>query len=129
MKMKEYTVKVCRYTGDKYWFMNGKLHCEDGPAVERANGTKEWFLNALRHREDGPAVECGTGTKEWWLNGLPHREDGPAVEFENGIKEWYLDGKKLSEEEFNNRNKPLELTLEQIAEKFGVSADKLKIKA
>jgi hypothetical protein len=105
MKMKEYTVKVSN-TGDKYWFMNGKLHCEDGPAIKRANGTKEWFLNALRHREDGPAVE-----------------------FENGIKEWYLDGKELSEEEFNNRNKPLELTLEQIAEKFGVSVNKLKIKA
>ena len=31
--------------GDKYWFLNGKLHREDGPAYEHANGTKSWYLN------------------------------------------------------------------------------------
>ena len=55
--------------GDKQWFLNGKLHREDGPAVERANGTKEWWLNGKLHREDGPAIEYSSGTKEWFLNG------------------------------------------------------------
>ena len=42
--MKEYIVKIDDY-GTKKWYLNGKLHREDGPAVERSNGTKEWWLN------------------------------------------------------------------------------------
>jgi len=41
--------------GDKVWYLNGKHHREDGPAVEDADGTKKWFLNDKLHREDGPA--------------------------------------------------------------------------
>ena len=64
-----------------------------------ANGTKEWFLNGRRHREDGPAIECSNGTKVWYLNDKCHREDGPAVENANGTKLWYLNGKNLTEKE------------------------------
>ena len=42
--MIEYTVKVYD-GGDKYWYLNGKRHREDGPAVERVNGYKSWWLN------------------------------------------------------------------------------------
>ena len=80
--------------GDKVWWLNGKLHREDGPAVEWANGRKEWFLNGKLHREDGPAIEYANGRKEWFLNGKLHREDGPASEWANGNKEWYLDDEK-----------------------------------
>jgi hypothetical protein len=31
--------------GTKYWFKFGKLHREDGPAVEAANGLKSLWLN------------------------------------------------------------------------------------
>ena len=31
--------------GDKSWYLNGKLHREDGPAIEYANGYKSWYLN------------------------------------------------------------------------------------
>ncbi len=34
-----------------------------------SNGTKRWYLNGKLHREDGPAIEWSDGTKEWWLNG------------------------------------------------------------
>jgi hypothetical protein len=34
-----------------------------------SNGTKQWYLNGKRHREDGPAIERADGTKEWFLNG------------------------------------------------------------
>ena len=47
--MIEYTVKVWA-NGDKYWYLNGKLHREDGPAVEYANGSKFWYLNG-KHTE------------------------------------------------------------------------------
>jgi len=62
------------------------------------NGTKEWFLNGRRHRGDGPAMEWADGSKEWYLNGRRHREEGPAVEYFNGSKEWYLNGKEITEE-------------------------------
>ena len=34
--------------GTKYWYLNGKTHREDGPAIERADGTKYWYLNDKR---------------------------------------------------------------------------------
>jgi hypothetical protein len=47
----------------------GKLHREDGPAIELANGTRSWWINGELHREDGPAVELANGTGDWWING------------------------------------------------------------
>jgi hypothetical protein len=79
--------------GTKTWYLKGKLHREDGPAVEYAGGNKSWYLNGKRNREDGPAVESPDGYKSWSLNGKRHREDGPAIEWPNGYKEWYLNGK------------------------------------
>jgi hypothetical protein len=64
-----------------------------------SNGSKFWYLNGKLHREDGPAIECSDGTKFWYLNGKFHREDGPAVEWSNGYKAWYLGGKELTEQE------------------------------
>ena len=80
--------------GDKEWFLNGRLHREDGPAIEFANGNKWWFLHGLQHRENGPAIENINGTKQWFLHGKRHREDGPAIERATGIKEWFLHDKK-----------------------------------
>jgi hypothetical protein len=74
------------------------------------NGTKRWYLNGRRHREDGPAVEYANGAKFWYLNGKLHREDGPAIEYTNGEKYWYLNDKRLTEKEFNeimNKTKPI----------------------
>ena len=31
--------------GSKRWFVDGKYHREDGPAVEYSNGSKWWYLN------------------------------------------------------------------------------------
>ena len=86
--------------GDKYWYLNGLLHREDGPAIEYANGTKAWCLNGLLHRVNGAAVEYANGDKAWWLNGELHREDGPAFEFANGDKEWWLNDKEYSESDY-----------------------------
>ena len=44
MTMKTYKVDVYD-NGDKHWYLNGKLHREDGPAVERADDSKSWYLN------------------------------------------------------------------------------------
>jgi len=61
-------------------------------------GNIEWFLNGKHHREDGPALEWADGDKEWWLHGKPHREDGPAVEWPDGTKEWWLHNKEVHPE-------------------------------
>ena len=44
MKHIEYKVKVWA-DGAKQWFLNGKFHREDGPAIEWSGGTKSWYLN------------------------------------------------------------------------------------
>ena len=62
-------------------------------------GTKSWYLNDKLHREDGPAVESPEGTKFWYLNGKLHREYGPAIEHTDGDKSWYLNDKRVTEEE------------------------------
>ena len=59
------------------------------------HGSKEWYLNGKLHREDGPAIEGVCGDKHWYLNGKLHREDGPAVEYVYGDKHWYLNGKLI----------------------------------
>jgi hypothetical protein len=54
--------------GTKYWYLGGRFHREDGPAIEYVNGAKMWFIHGKCHREDGPAIEYTDGTKRWWLD-------------------------------------------------------------
>ena len=104
MKEITYTVKVDA-NGTKCWYVNGKLHREDGPAIEYADGSKWWYVNDKLHREDGPAIEYADGSKCWYVNGKLHREDGPAIEWADGNKRWYVNGVELTEKQFNKRNK------------------------
>ena len=92
--------------GNKFWYLNGKRHRTDGPAMEYADGDKLWYLNGNLHRTDGPAIEYADGSKAWYLNGKCHRTDGPAVEFADGTKYWYLNGKKLTEAQWREQTKP-----------------------
>ena len=85
-------------SGTKRWFLNGKLHREDGPAAEYPDGYKEWYLNGKFHREGGPAIEHPGGYKEWYLNGKWSREDGPAIECPDGTKQWYLNDEEVHPE-------------------------------
>ena len=117
--MIEYTVKVYP-NGDKEWYLNGKLHREDGPAYEGASGNKSWYLNGKLHREDGPAREYASGSKFWCLKGKLHREDGPAIEWANGDKEWYLNDEEVTEEEHKlMTSKVVEMTMEEINKALG----------
>ena len=74
------------------------------------NRSKEWYLNGKRHREDGPAIEWDDGSKEWYLNGKRHRVNEPAIVRSDGSKSWYLYGEYLSEGEFNLVTSPLSRT-------------------
>ena len=84
----------------------------DEPTMTIDNfGTKHWYLNGKHHRENEPAVEYNNGTKYWYLNGEHHREDGPAIEYGDGTKYWCLNDKKYSEEKYKiqMRKRKLEL--------------------
>ena len=94
--MIEYTVKVYP-NGDKFWWLNDKLHREDGPAYESANGNKFWYLNDKLHREDGPAMEWANGDKEWFLN----------------------DEEVTEEEHKRQTSKVVEMTMEEINKALG----------
>ena len=78
--------------------MKTKPTCDTYP-----DGTKEWYLNGKLHREDGPAIEYANGSKAWWLNGKLHREDGPAIERASGNKTWFLNNIRYSEPDFYRR--------------------------
>ena len=90
-KENHHTIETDQHGQLEYRY-KGKLHREDGPAIERPNGYKAWYKNGQLHREDGPAVAWVDGKKQWYLNGLCHREDGPAIIYPDGTKIWYLNG-------------------------------------
>lgn len=131
MKSKELYIYINK-DGNKRYYADCEmtiLHRTDGPAVEYADGDKEWYVNGELHRVDGPAIQYASGTKEWWMHGQRHRTDGPAIECASGSKSWYLNGVRYMEKEFEKIMHPqsVELTLDQIAAKFGVDVKNLKI--
>lgn len=89
------------------WYLNGKKHREDGPAViyyysNKKIRTEEWWYHGTPHRSDGPAVIKYSPFEElqaerWAVKGLQHREEGPSTisYFEDGkikFEEWCISG-------------------------------------
>ena len=90
-------------------------------------GTRRWSLNGKLHREDGPAVEYASGDKFWYLNGRCHREDGPAVERPNGYKSWYINDEQYTEEEYYSKLNPAkELTMKELVKELGYNVKIVK---
>ena len=67
--MIEYTVKVYD-DGNKFWYLGDNIR-----RIEGDDGYDSYFLNGKRHKEDGPAVIYADGHKEWWLNGKEVTEE------------------------------------------------------
>jgi len=80
--------------GTEEWYQNGELHRENGPAVTSPMGGEIWAQRGLTHRENGAAVTHPDGTQEWYLHGELHREDGPSVIYPDGSSEWISDGQR-----------------------------------
>ena len=90
-------------------------------------GVKVWYLNGKLHREDGPAIEYWDGSKYWFLNGERHREDGPAIESSDGSNRWHLNGTEYTEEQFNRKMSPtVEMTIAEIEELVGKKVKVIK---
>lgn len=66
------------------WWLNGKLHREDGPA--------RTLTSARTPTQPAGVILC----REWWVDGQLHRKGAPAIEFEdaNADDEWYEHGQK-----------------------------------
>ena len=56
-------------------------------------GFESWYLNGRYHKEDGPAIINLRGSEEWQQDGELHRIDGPAVINSNGYEAWYKNDK------------------------------------
>lgn len=100
--MKPQYIEITK-AGNKFYYSDKAMtisHRVDGPAAKYKDGLCIWYLNGKKHREDGPAVTWN-GSYEWWINDKLHKEDGPAIDHVNGNKEWYLHGIKLTEREHN----------------------------
>jgi hypothetical protein len=84
-------------SGTKRYYLNGKLHREDGPAIENSDGTKAWYINDQLHRVDGPAIEYADGSKAWFLNGEPIKvKDNDNKSFLRLMKSKAFGNRKLS---------------------------------
>jgi len=75
-----------------YYYKNGQIHRDDGPAFANSHGDKVWYQNGKKHRDSGPAVDSAAGTKHWYQHDKRHRVDGPAIEYASGAKAWYING-------------------------------------
>ena len=73
--MTEYPVKTDE-DGQMTWYLNGKLHREDGPAIEFASGTKEWWLNGKFIVSTGPDIEKALFTLSTYLQDQEVTKDG-----------------------------------------------------
>ena len=92
---------------------------KDGMRVDM-NGSKGWYVKGKLHREDGPAVEYANGTKAWRFKGMVHRTDGPAVMWADRDPEWYVNDKKCyTNEEFQQAAGLTDEELIEIILKYG----------
>ncbi len=99
---------VERPEGTREHWHRGRLHREDGPAIEfagtalrlrlpfgdlRLAGPADlWFRRGRLHREGEPAVRDAKGSALWFTDGRVHREGGPAVEDvdDEGTNLWWF---------------------------------------
>ena len=75
-----------------FYFVNGKIHREDGPASVIINGNKFWFVNDKWHRLDGPAVERNNGDVEYWIEDKQYDTkeefETAAYIYKNGLQDY-----------------------------------------
>lgn len=85
-------------TGTQEWYLGGRPHREDGPAVTYTDGSEYWYLHGNLHRDGGPAISYAGGTKKWYRHGKQHRDGGPAAIFPDGRQEWFQNNERHRED-------------------------------
>jgi hypothetical protein len=69
MDILKYDIKTDEY-GTKHYYQHGKLHRDDGPAIERVDGYKWYYQHGKLHRDDGPAIEYADGSKSYYQHSV-----------------------------------------------------------
>ena len=103
--MKEYKVK--QYGDRIEWYLNDKLHREDGPAIEYANGDRWWCLNGQQYSEQEFLNKMSPApTTEWVLvECVSQFRTRYMVEAPRGKSEWALDTVVMNDaEEFSQEH-------------------------
>lgn len=77
IEIRWYEIRTNRFSGVKEWYLNGKRHREDGPAIEYPDGSKEWWENGIRIKTEW----VGDGGKLWWEE--KEEKDARREEFEH----------------------------------------------
>ena len=98
------------------YYLNGKLHRNDGPAFigfynDGLLGLEQYYINGLWYRINGPVIieyhKNGSIKKEkYYFNSKKHRKDGPAeILFNNEgdihFKKYYFNGKEFNPEDLS----------------------------
>lgn len=107
----EYLVELtyrCGQLSKEVWKnSNGTLHCINRPAVVlHDDGFAWWYQNGKLYRDDGPAF-ISPKQIVWYKHDYMHREDGPAIIYKNdylinkhGKYRWYLNSLEYSKKQF-----------------------------
>jgi len=84
-----------------YYDASGERHNEHGPSIIHSSGTKIWFIHGKIHREDGPALMTNRG-EIWFYQGMIHRLNGPA-ENSREINQlcYYIHDKQYTKKHYN----------------------------
>lgn len=69
---------------EELWYQHGILSSTVRPShiICRPDRIEKWYLNGKIHRDNGPAVIIGNGDfikKLWYTNGINYRKDGPSL--------------------------------------------------
>jgi hypothetical protein len=86
---------ICNYPDGIVYCLCGRIHRDDGPAVECTDGYMAYYRYGKRHREDGPARIYPGNRVEYYLNDKLHRSDGPAIVYDNGRSLYFRHGRLL----------------------------------
>ena len=124
---RENWLKVKRINNDTIFYLNEKLHRNDGPALIKfyENGVNEraYYYNGKLHRNNDPAkivtrVNGNILKEAYYFNGKIHRNNGPAVV-------WYHKDVSIKKENyffngimFNPENLPFELPIDTKEKEF-----------
>ena len=67
---------IVEYNGAKFWYRNGELHRESGPACEYADGDKYWYFNGIAYTESAYKAEIAKRSTTPPCNGKIVEIDG-----------------------------------------------------
>lgn len=65
-------MRVRRLNRIEYYNEKSQLHRIDGPARIWNNGDESWWINGKRHREDGPAIQYIKGGSHYYFDDVEY---------------------------------------------------------